>query len=226
MSLPPRVPARRRLSVAVLASVAAAAMAGIVVAVAPHDLRTLIERGIDWVRAAGPGAFFIAMALVPAPLAWFTIPAGEAFAGELTLGGVIAAAALAVAVQLTLAYGIARHGLRPAVEHLLKKRGYHVPRVTAENALAVALLVRLVPGPPLIVGSCILALAEVPFRLYLVVSWLVALPWVCAGVILGRGILHGDFALVAAGAGLVVAAVVAARLVRRRWLRGKTRETA
>ncbi len=65
-------------------------------------------------------------------------------------------------------------------------------------------------------GSCVLALAATPFRLYWIVSWLVALPWVCAGVILGRGLLSGNFSLAASGIGLLVAAALAARWWRRR----------
>lgn len=179
----------------------------------------LLKDVLATIRATGPWAFFAAMALVPLPLIWFTVPAGEAFAPQLTLPGVIAAASIAVAVQQALSYAIARYALRPVVERLIQRRGWKVPRVTAANALGVALLVRLTPGPPMILGSCLLALAEAPFRLYLVVSWLVALPWVCAGVILGHGILQGRLAPALTGFSVLVAAVIAARLLRRsRWL--------
>lgn len=171
------------------------------------------------IRATGPWAYFTAMALVPLPLIWFTVPAGEAFAPQLTLPGVIAAASIAVAVQQALSYAIARYVLRPVVERLIRRRGWNVPCVTPKNALGIALVVRLTPGPPMILGSCLLALAEVPFRLYLVVSWLVALPWICAGVILGHGILEGRLAPALTGFSVLVAAAIAARLLRRsRWL--------
>jgi hypothetical protein len=57
--------------------------------------RGAIAQAIAYLRAAGPEAFFFAMAVMPLPLAWFTIPAGEAYAAELTLSGVIGAAAIA-----------------------------------------------------------------------------------------------------------------------------------
>jgi uncharacterized membrane protein YdjX (TVP38/TMEM64 family) len=189
---------------------------GIALLLVGGNLRGGVEVGLAWVRAAGPGWYFLAMAVVPLPLAWFTVPAGEAFAAQLTLGGVIAAGAAAVAVQLALSYWLARYALRPWVERVVRRRGYAVPVVTPENALSVALLVRLTPGPPMILGSCVLALAQTPFRLYLAVSWLVALPWVGAGVILGRGLLGGNFALAATGVGLVLAAGIAMHLLRRR----------
>jgi uncharacterized membrane protein YdjX (TVP38/TMEM64 family) len=168
------------------------------------------------IRAAGPAAYFSAMAVLPLPLTWFTVPAGGLFAAQLTLAGVVAVALIAVAIQLALSYGIARYGLRPVVERLIRRRGYAVPRVTADNALSVALLVRLMPGPPMFLGSCILAVAETPFRLYMVVSWLVAVPWVIGGVVLGRGVLSGDVKLVAVGVGVLGVVAVGVRWWRRR----------
>jgi uncharacterized membrane protein YdjX (TVP38/TMEM64 family) len=196
----------------------AVAVAGIVAWLGRDwPVRAGVEAGLAAVRAAGPGWYFAAMAVVPLPLAWFTVPAGEAFAAQLTLGGVIAAALGAVAVQLALSYAVARYALRPAIERLVRRRGLAVPRVTAANALSVALLVRLTPGPPMVLGSCVLAVAEMPFGRYLLVSWLVALPWVLGGVVLGRGALAGDFKLLVAGAGVLVAAAVAVRWARKKW---------
>lgn len=177
--------------------------------------RESLDRLLAGVRAAGPVAYFSTMALLPAPLAWFTVPAGELFAAQLTLPGVVLAALVAVALQLALSYAVARYGLRPLVGRLIRRRGYTVPQVTADNALSVALLVRLTPGPPMILGSCILAVAEMPFRLYMLVSWLVALPWVIGGVVLGRGLLGGDVKMVALGAGLLGAAMVAVHWWRK-----------
>jgi uncharacterized membrane protein YdjX (TVP38/TMEM64 family) len=179
--------------------------------------RETIEQAIAYVRAAGPGAFFIVMAVAPLPLAWFTIPAGEAFAAELTLPGVIAAALVAVAVQIAFYYWLARYALRPTVARWMERRGYAVPRLSNDNALAVVLLVRLPPGPPLPLQCLLLGLAEVPFRTYLIASWLITVPWVLGGVILGRGILHGNLALAGGGAGVIGAAAIAVYLARRRW---------
>lgn len=182
--------------------------------------RAVIDGFIGLVREAGPVWYFLAMALLPVPLAWFTVPAGEAFAPQLTLPGVIAASLAAVAVQVSLTYWIARYMLRPPIARALVRRGYAVPSVTPANTWGAAWLVRLTPGPPMFLGSCLLALAEIPFRRYLVVSLLVAFPWVGAGVLLGRGLFQGNITLIGAGAGLVVAALIAVRWWRRRADRG------
>jgi uncharacterized membrane protein YdjX (TVP38/TMEM64 family) len=179
-------------------------------------VRTAVDEALAWVRAAGPFAFFGAMALVPAPLAWFTLPAGEAFAPMLGLPGVVAAALAAVAVQIAWCYAAARHVFRPKLRDWLERRGHRVPEVSRENAWAVVLLVRLVPGPPLPLQCALLGLARVPFGIYFVASWLITVPWVVGGVVLGRGALGGRVGLIVAGAGVLGAAAAAAWLARRR----------
>lgn len=179
----------------------------------PHETLTRLLAGV---RAAGPVTYFAAMAVMPLPLTWFTVPAGELFAAQLTLAGVVMAALTAVALQLALNYVVARYGLRPAVERLISRRGYTIPRVTPENALSVALLVRLTPGPPMFLGSCILAVAKTPFRLYMIVSWLVSLPWVVVGVVLGRGIFSGDVKMIGLGLGALGMVIVGTHWWRRR----------
>lgn len=200
-----------------LAGLVAAIVLASLLWVFQEELKVLALQVAGRVHEAGPVAYFWTMALVPLPLAWFTVPAGELFGAQLTLTGVIMAAMGAVVVQLSLSYVVARYVLRPVVSRLLRRRGYEVPRVTRENASSVVLLVRLLPGPPMILGSCLLALAETPFGIYLVLSSLVALPWVCAGVILGHGILGGHFTQAATGVMLVVALVIVVQLIKRRF---------
>jgi uncharacterized membrane protein YdjX (TVP38/TMEM64 family) len=183
------------------------------------DFRVLITQAMVVIREAGPWVFFGAMAVLPvigAPLSAFTMTAGTAFASQMTIGGVLAATLVAIGVNLALTYWLARRAVRPLLERLLKRFGYAVPRVTADNALSIALLVRLTPGPPFFLQSYILGFAEVPFRLYMVVSWLCVLPWAVGAVVLGRGLFEGNFKVVAMGLGVIVAAVAAVHLIRRK----------
>lgn len=180
------------------------------------SVRGLISGLIEYVRAAGPGWFFTAMALAPAPLTWFCIPAGEAFGAQLTLPGVIALGCLAAAVQIVVWYWLARSGLRPLIQRLLTARGYAIPTVSRRNAASVVLMVHLVPGPPGYLLDLLLGAARVPFGPYFLVSWLVTVPWIIGGVILGRGMLHGDLVTAISGISLVGAASLAVWLARRR----------
>ena len=209
----------KKLPLLKLAVVAAAAIAGAVLVLRGLDVGEAIEQGMALIRRAGPVAFFLGMALLPAvgaPLTLFTIPAGEAFAPQMTLGGVIAVTLVAVALNLALTYWLAHRAFRPLLERWVTRYGYRVPRVSAGNALTVALLVRLTPGPPFFLQSYILGLAAVPFRLYMIVSWLAVLPWAVGAVVLGRGILNGNFKVAAIGLGVIVVAIVVVQAVRRK----------
>lgn len=195
--------------------VAVLGIAGLLLA---RDLapREAVGQVLGMIRAAGPVAFFAAMAVLPTPLFWFTVPAGEVFAAQLTLPGVIAAALAAVAVNIALSYWLARRVFRPPLTAWLEKHGHRIPQLTRDNAVAVALMVRLTPGPPLCLQCYLLALAGMPFRLYLIVSWLLTVPWVVGGVIVGRGLLGGDCLTALAGAGVLGAAAAGFHVWRKK----------
>ena len=91
-----------------------------------------------------------------------------------------------------------------------------MPRISAGNALTVSLLVRLTPGPPFFLQSYLLGLAEVPFRLYMMVSWLAVLPLALSVVVLGKAAREGNLVKIAVVFGVIVVAVVAVQLVRRK----------
>jgi uncharacterized membrane protein YdjX (TVP38/TMEM64 family) len=218
---------KRKLPVVKLAIVGLIVGVLVVLALRGVDLRVLgrqavvlMDQGLDLIRAAGPLAFFGAVAVLPAigaPLSVFSLAAGEAFAARLTMPGVIACILVAIAVNLALTYWLARYALRPLLMRLVARYGYSVPRVTPENALTVALVVRLTPGPPFFFQGYLLGCAAMPFRLYMIVSWLAVLPWTMAFVILGKAAREGNFGKIATALGLLVATTVAVQLLRRRY---------
>jgi uncharacterized membrane protein YdjX (TVP38/TMEM64 family) len=207
------------LKVAVFLAVVAAAG---FLALRGVDYRALAERGMALIRGAGPWTFFLSIAVLPAlgaPLSAFTIVAGEAFGPRMTTPGVIAAASAAIAVNLALTYWLARYALRPLLLAIAQRYGYSVPKVSAANALSITLMLRLTPGPPFFMQSYILGLAEAPFRMYMLISWICIMPWTIALVILGKGVFNGDFKVIIYGVGIVVAASAAFHLVRKRYAR-------
>lgn len=213
---------RRKLPVFKLAVAAVVLVAIAVLMLRGVDFRMLIARGMGAIRDAGPWAFFAAMTILPAfgvPMMAFTIPAGEAFGERLGLGVVIGISLVAIAINLALGYWVARYAFRPLLSRLLTRYGYGVPRVTAENALNVTLLVRLTPGPPYALQACILGVAEAPFRMYMIVSWLAVLPWALGAIILGQGLFKGNFKIALLGLGVLIAAAVAVQWVRKKYFR-------
>ncbi len=210
---------KKKLPVVKLAVLAAGLILVAVLLLRGVDLVGVKDRGLATIRAAGPIAFFMAMLLLPAagaPLLAFTIPAGELFAPQLGLAGVLALTLVILALNLALIYWLARFALRPVLTGLMKRYGYSVPRVTEKNALAVILVVRLT-GSPYAVQGYILGLAEVPFRIYMIASWLCVLPWAAGAVVLGQGIMNGNFKLVGAGLAVLAIAVVSVQLLRKKF---------
>jgi uncharacterized membrane protein YdjX (TVP38/TMEM64 family) len=211
---------RKKLPIAKLAIGGAVLAVVVVLALRGVKFGPLIDQGVDLIRDAGPVAFFVAMALLPAagaPLFAFSLAAGEAFAARMTMTGVVATAALAIALNLALTYWLARYALRPLLARLVARYGYAVPRVTAQNALGVALLVRLTPGPPFFLQGYLLGLGEVPFRLYMIVSWVAVMPWAVSFIVLGKAAREGSFGQIGAILGGLVVIVVIVQVVRRKY---------
>jgi uncharacterized membrane protein YdjX (TVP38/TMEM64 family) len=211
---------KRKLPLFPLCIVAFAVIAGGLLLLRGVNIRALAGQGMAIIRDAGPWVYFAATAFLPAlgaPLSAFTIVAGEAFAAQMTMAGVIVAAMAAIAANLALTYWLARYALRPLLSRFTERYGYRIPRVTKANALNISLMIRLTPGPPFFMQSYILGLAEVPFRLYMIVSWLCILPWSVAFVVLGKGVFNGNFKLVGTGVGVLVAATAFVHWVRKRY---------
>ena len=222
MTLDTTLPPARKLPVVKIAIAAVVlAVVGVLLlrSVGLARLVEWLDQFIALIRDLGPWVFFTGMALLPAvgaPMSAFTLVAGEAFAQRMTMPGVIATVGVAIAANIAITYWLARYALRPMLTGLVTRYGYAVPKVNAGNALTVALLVRLTPGPPFFLQSYVLGLAEVPFRLYLIVSWLAVMPLALAFVLLGKAAREGNFGKIGAVFGLIVVAVVVVQIVRRR----------
>ena len=185
-----------------------------------YNVRVAIDEGVNLLREAGPLAFFSAMAVLPAagmPLSIFSLTAATAFAGRLGLGGVLAAAGAAIAVNLLLTYWLARYALRPWLEQLISRTKYKIPVVAAEEHAEISLLVRITPGPPFFLQSYLLGLAEVRFGTYLWISWLITFVYATGFIIFGDAILHGKAKVAFIGLSLLVAVALGVHLLRKHY---------
>ncbi len=186
--------------------------------------KTNVNAVMDWTRELGPLVFFSAMAILPAfgfPLSPFTLSAGPVFVPQYGLGWVIVFVLVSIAANLALSYWLARYALRPLLAGLIKKFGYELPEMTKENGFNLAVIVRVTPGPPFFVQSYLLGLAEVAFKTYMLVSWVVSAMYAIAIVVFGDAILHGKgrnafFSLL-----MIVGVVVGIKWLRKRALQKK-----
>jgi uncharacterized membrane protein YdjX (TVP38/TMEM64 family) len=198
------------------------------------DPRALLAQGKEWVaramdavRAAGPFAFFAAMAVFPAcgvPMLTFSLTVGSAFGPSLGMPMVVVWSLVAMVVNLTLTYGLARRGLRPLLEALVKRLGYKLPEVESGDVLDLIIILRVTPGIPFFVQNYLLGLAEVPAGKYFAVSCLIALPYCAAFVLFGNALVSGQGKLVLALVGLLAALAAGTQLVRRHY--GEKRKSA
>lgn len=158
-------------------------------------------------RNSGPWPFFGAMALLPAigaPLTPFFLLAGASFGVQVGLIG----SALALAVNLTLCYWVARSGLHGRLEAILARFDYEMPNFETRrpDAVRLAVVVKLAPGVPNTIKHYGLALAGVPFAAYFGISMLVTGVYAAALVVLGESLLDHDLDRVFVTAAIVVAA--------------------
>lgn len=183
------------------------------------NISETIQQIVDFFREAGPAAFFVAMALLPAmgfPLAAFTLVAGPIFGPTMGVGAVVVCTIAATSANVALSYWIGSRALRPSIKRALRWFGYSLPEIHPERAWPIVLVVRIVPGPPFFLQSYLLAVANAPFGIYMVASTLVPACYLSATIILGDALMRRDPpAMVIALAIFLVAGAVIHRLRKR-----------
>jgi uncharacterized membrane protein YdjX (TVP38/TMEM64 family) len=126
----------------------------------------------DHLAQLDPKVAIVAMAVLP--LFGFSIGvvylvAGAKF-GFWTGGLVIAGITV---VHLVASHWIARSFLRRPLQRFFVRHQHHLPEFPSSEQPSVALMAALVPGPPYFVRNYLLALAEIPLRVYF---------WICLPV--------------------------------------------
>ena len=224
MAEPPKGPSSRKGLIIRLAILIVVAVIGGILVLRGLDIRGLIDSGLELVRDAGPVTFFSTMAVVPAvgfPLSPFTLTAGSVFAPELGWPVVILATWLALAVNLTITYVLARWIARPGLEKLTVRLGYKWPEVRADNYWDITLLARVTPGPPFVLQGVMLGLAQVPFRIYFIGSLIVGGAYATVFVVFGDALLSGKGKMIVFGVGAMAALALGAYLLRQHLARKK-----
>ena len=190
-----------------------------------YSVRESIDAGIITLQEAGPWVFFIALAILPAvgfPISFFYLAAGTAFSERMGMGGVLLASGLALATNLSLTYWLARYGIRPWLIEMIGRTKYKIPVVAPAEHAEITLLLRITPGPPFFVQGCLLGLAEIRFRTYLWISWVVAMAYASGFIIFGDAILHGKGRLAFLGLSALVAVALIVHLLRKHYGKKKT----
>jgi uncharacterized membrane protein YdjX (TVP38/TMEM64 family) len=198
--------------------------AGAILLLRGVDLKAVLAQFLAWLRSVGPVGYFVAMAVLPAigfPVLFFSLSAGPAFAPQLGMGVVIACTVASLVVNLALTYWLSRYAFRPLLEGIIKKLGYQLPQVAAQDHLSLTVLLRITPGPPFFVQGYLLGLADVPFLTYMWVSCLISISYNIAVVLFGDSLTNGKGGLAFLAFSLLIAFSVLVKWIRRRMARKK-----
>ncbi len=220
-------PAKKTLNKGLLVKLAVGLVGLVIAALAllrGVDVRGAIDAALNYVRDAGPLAFFSAMAVLPAvgfPLSPFTLTAGSVFAPTLGWPVVLIATWLALAINVSLTYVLARWIARPWLEKLVRRIGYDWPHVRESDYWNITLLARLTPGPPFVMQGALLGLAGVPFRIYLIGSVLIAGAFATVFAVFGEALLAGKGRVVLIAIGVMAVLGLGMKLLRRHLARKK-----
>jgi uncharacterized membrane protein YdjX (TVP38/TMEM64 family) len=189
------------------------------------DVGGLAREAVNGIRAAGPWAFFIGMAVLPAlgfPVLPFVLTVGPSFAPALGIGVTVACGVAALTINALLTYLLAARALRPVMQRLLAWLGYRLPEPPQGSDWQIVFLVRLMPGLPFWLQGYLLGMMRLPLLPYMVGSVFVPGVYVVAATVGGAALMQGrgGVALWAlAGAGILAAVL---HLLRKRYGRSRS----
>lgn len=201
----------------VLLTMLAVVVAGIGLAVLycyRSELGDLAHDVTAFVREQGPIPFLAALAVLPlvgVPVSAFYLAAGAVFPLWISLVVTV----VGLAINITLAYWLARRWFRSGIERVLDRTRYSIPEVSPDDHVRLTLFLRLMPGPPFVLQSWILGLVEVPFPTYLAISLGTQMLISAGFIVLGSAFYRSSVGRVLIAAIIVVLAVIIIQWVRR-----------
>jgi uncharacterized membrane protein YdjX (TVP38/TMEM64 family) len=173
------------------------------------DALIAVGKGLPaWALAGG----FVVLPLVGVPISLFLVVIGIrfGFAGGMLL------AVLGISFHNFVAYRVA-HGLfRDRVRHWLEAKGYAIPPVPEKHRVWFTAVFAAVHGPPYAAKIYLLALTDIPLRIYLGVG----APVYAAFCILPIGFGHA-FTDMHFGWIMVIATILIGTVALGHWLKGK-----
>ena len=188
------------------------------------DVRSRANDGMDLVERAGPSIFFLAMAFVPAagfPMSIFLVTAGPAFGESLGRPVVFTLSLGSVLANLTFSYWLARSAFKPLLLSLFGRLGYRMPQAEAGDAADLVLICRLTPGIPFCVQNYLCGLANIPFGIFFLVSFITAIPLAAAFLLFGDALLQGHGRIAFIALSLIMAFSAMAHLIRKHYRKRK-----
>ena len=173
-----------------------------VVAFGPGRVAALPAAGVDHLLAWADGQLpFLYLVLfmapfLPLPVTPFLVAAGVAFTARFGEWGGSALAASAVALNLALVYFPVAGPLRRVVHRFLERTRFEMPAGESIGGGRLCWVVRLTPVLPLFAQSYLLGILRVPYRSYLLASWMIQVPLAFVVAMSAGAVLEGNWTLV------------------------------
>lgn len=159
--------------------------------------------------------FFLGVALLPLlgfPSTPLFVLAGVTFPPLAAIGGVAAS----IALNLCLSHWLANRWMRAPVERGMKRWRISWPEHDSHQALRALVVLRLTPGLPAFLKNYVTALLDVPFRLFLVISWFITFVYALGLIVMGDSLVNQNPVEAVIGAAILAVSYFLIRLVQRR----------
>jgi uncharacterized membrane protein YdjX (TVP38/TMEM64 family) len=134
-------------------------------------------------------------------------------AGAYGTGPALVWVALGQLCNISFGYLIGQWFRRP-ISAWLERRGRRLPDFPAHEFWRLIVLIRILPGPPLVVQNLLLAVANVPFLLYIVLSLPLQFLMATGIILTGGALFHGQKGLLIVGLCLIIALALLAHIVK------------
>ena len=186
--------------------------------ITPAAIKNWVQVTVDWLEER-PAMIFLAIVILPAgpfPVSVLLLAAGVVY-GErfgLFVAGLLALSAIVLNFSLT--YWIARYPARKLVARLIRNFDVEIPKLPDHHVRRFTIVFRITPGLPFFLQNYILGIAEVPFRVYFVVSLLAQIVWTFGFVVSGGAIFEGEAGKAIAGICLLVVATLLTQTLRKK----------
>ncbi|TAE86079.1 MAG: hypothetical protein EAZ71_06920 [Verrucomicrobia bacterium] len=182
---------------------------------------SFLKQVVDTYGAQYPWAIFLALVLLPGfafPASALLLLAGAVWGSTASSCGIALGAIL---LNVTWTHLLAAGPCKTLVTRILGKHGERLFAMPQADLMKLAWILRVTPAVPLFVQNYGLGVLGVPLRHSLLTAIPVTGLYICGFVLTGGAIFNGRFGLVVTGAGLLIAATVATRLLRKRYAEGK-----
>jgi uncharacterized membrane protein YdjX (TVP38/TMEM64 family) len=183
----------------------------------PNYWRQLFHRMLAFLEA-NPWALLAAVATLPGigfPISPLLFLFGVVLAPRYGLPTACALGILAQSFCTIWTYLLASGPLRDVLRRFVARRR-ELPQLNESNALRLGLILRITPGIPYALQNVVLGILGMRLRPYLLVSIPITALWTTGFIITGGALFEGRAGLALAGALLLVALLLATRMLQRK----------